>query len=168
MSAECGTVQWLGPKPWQLCLGAGFHYCKTLLSRVQMMLKLETDPSEILNELIYSCRKVPALLCPAVFVRSCFPMACFITAIHGFCVFVANRNIGPRIFLAGYCEPCVHRLAASLLWACTRDSPTGLTSVRNFRGVLAHKSFGDMYAAHRGGVISVHLLKPICSCLAWR
>lgn len=39
-------------------LGAGFHYCKTMLSRIQMMLKLETDPSEILNELIYSCRKV--------------------------------------------------------------------------------------------------------------
>ncbi len=29
-----------------------------------MMLKIETDPSEILNELIYSCRKVP----PADFV----------------------------------------------------------------------------------------------------
>ena len=52
------AVQCLGPEPRQLCLGAGFHYCKTLLSRVQMMLKLETDPSEILNELIYSCRKV--------------------------------------------------------------------------------------------------------------
>ena len=57
-------MQWLGLEPWQLRLGAGFHYCKTLLSRVQMMLKLETDPSEILNELIYSCRKVlPAVCC---------------------------------------------------------------------------------------------------------
>lgn len=37
---------------------AGFHYCTTLLHKVQMALKLETDPSEILNELIYACRKV--------------------------------------------------------------------------------------------------------------
>ena len=58
------AMQWLGHEPWQLCLRAGFHYCKTLLSRVQMMLKLETDPSEILNELIYSCRKaLPAVCC---------------------------------------------------------------------------------------------------------
>lgn len=54
--------EWLGPEPRQLRLGAGFHYCKTLLSRVQMMLKLETDPSEILNELIYSCRKAPPVV----------------------------------------------------------------------------------------------------------
>ncbi|KAK9840580.1 hypothetical protein WJX81_002855 [Elliptochloris bilobata] len=41
-----------------VCIEAvGFHYCKTMLSRIQMALKLETDPSEILNELIYSCRK---------------------------------------------------------------------------------------------------------------
>ncbi len=38
---------------------AGFHYCTTLLHKVQMALKLETDPSEVLNELIYCCRKVP-------------------------------------------------------------------------------------------------------------
>ena len=42
---------------------AGFHYCTTLLHKVQMALKLETDPSEVLNELIYCCRKVP---CPAL------------------------------------------------------------------------------------------------------
>ena len=46
------------PEVRRLRPGAGFHYCKTMLSRIQMMLKLETDPSEILNELIYACRKV--------------------------------------------------------------------------------------------------------------
>ncbi|KAK9840643.1 hypothetical protein WJX81_006607 [Elliptochloris bilobata] len=45
----------LGP---DVCIQAvGFHYCNTLMSRVQMALKLENDPSEMLNELIFSCRK---------------------------------------------------------------------------------------------------------------
>jgi len=43
---------------------AGFHYCTTLLHKVQMALKLETDPSEVLNELIYCCRKVPCSTLP--------------------------------------------------------------------------------------------------------
>jgi len=51
---------------------AGFHYCTTLLHKVQMALKLETDPSEVLNELIYCCRKVP---CPTLPYGSLTPPA---------------------------------------------------------------------------------------------
>ena len=61
---QCSAVAWRFDVQRSF-LGAGFHYCKTMLSRIQMMLKLETDPSEILNELIYSCRKVSLLLTTA-------------------------------------------------------------------------------------------------------
>ena len=36
----------------------GFHYCKSWLHTVEMALMLETDPAEILNELITCVRKV--------------------------------------------------------------------------------------------------------------
>jgi threonine dehydrogenase-like Zn-dependent dehydrogenase len=40
------------------CIEAvGFHYTKTWLHWIETALKLETDPSEMLNEIIYSCRK---------------------------------------------------------------------------------------------------------------
>ena len=39
-----------------------------------MMLKLETDPSEILNELIYSCRKALPVACCAC--RVCLKLFC--------------------------------------------------------------------------------------------
>jgi threonine dehydrogenase-like Zn-dependent dehydrogenase len=35
----------------------GFHYTKELSSKIQMGLKLETDPSDMLNEIIYCVRK---------------------------------------------------------------------------------------------------------------
>lgn len=35
----------------------GFHYAKTKLHKIEMAMMLETDPSDILNELIYCCRK---------------------------------------------------------------------------------------------------------------
>ena len=36
----------------------GFHYTKTWMHRIEMTLMLETDPSEILNEIIFCTRKV--------------------------------------------------------------------------------------------------------------
>lgn len=35
----------------------GFHYCSSLTHKLEMALKLETDPSEILNEMIIALRK---------------------------------------------------------------------------------------------------------------
>lgn len=35
----------------------GFHYCHSFLHWLEMSLKIENDPSEILNELIYATRK---------------------------------------------------------------------------------------------------------------
>ena len=35
----------------------GFHYTKTWVHRIEMTLMLETDPSEILNEIIFCTRK---------------------------------------------------------------------------------------------------------------
>ena len=37
---------------------AGQHYAHTLTHKVEMKLHLETDPSEVLNEIIYCTRKV--------------------------------------------------------------------------------------------------------------
>ncbi len=43
----------------------GFHYTKTWVHRIEMTLMLETDPSEILNEIIFCTRKVgPPPLAP--------------------------------------------------------------------------------------------------------
>jgi hypothetical protein len=36
----------------------GFHYCKSWTHTIQMTLMLETDPSEMLNEIFVSVRKV--------------------------------------------------------------------------------------------------------------
>ena len=47
--------RYVGP---DVCIEAvGFHYTKSWTHWVEMALKLENDPSEILNELIYSVRK---------------------------------------------------------------------------------------------------------------
>lgn len=41
-----------------VCIEAvGFHYTQTWIHWLEMALKLENDPSETLNELIYACRK---------------------------------------------------------------------------------------------------------------
>ena len=96
---QLSAMQWLGHEPWQLCLRAGFHYCKTLLSRVQMMLKLETDPSEILNELIYSCRKVLPAVCCAFCVST--KLYCADLCVHCHwpmgCVCLCRKTQGPRL-----------------------------------------------------------------------
>lgn len=39
----------------------GFHYCKSWTHSIQMALMLETDPSEMLNEIFVSVRKVSKL-----------------------------------------------------------------------------------------------------------
>ena len=51
------TVQvWVAPEP---CVGAaGQHYAHKLTDKIQMTLRLETDPSTVLNEIIYCTRKV--------------------------------------------------------------------------------------------------------------
>lgn len=36
---------------------AGFHYCKSWLHAIEMKVQLETDPADILNEMIYATRK---------------------------------------------------------------------------------------------------------------
>ncbi len=49
----------LGPDAPDVCIEAvGFHYMSSWLHRIESALMLETDTSEILNELIYCCRKV--------------------------------------------------------------------------------------------------------------
>ncbi len=51
----------LGPDAPDVSIEAvGFHYTKTWLHKIEMSLMLETDPSEILNEIIYCTRKVRA------------------------------------------------------------------------------------------------------------
>ena len=54
----------LGPDAPDVCIEAvGFHYIKSWLHKVENALLMETDTSEILNELIYCCRKVASLCC---------------------------------------------------------------------------------------------------------
>ena len=54
----------LGPDAPDVCIEAvGFHYMNSWLHKVENALLLETDTSEILNELIYCCRKVMRLCC---------------------------------------------------------------------------------------------------------
>ena len=49
----------LGPDAPDVCIEAvGFHYMSSWLHKIESALMLETDTSEILNELIYCCRKV--------------------------------------------------------------------------------------------------------------
>jgi hypothetical protein len=49
----------LGPDAPDVSIEAvGFHYCQSWLHKVEMTLLMETDPSEILNEIIYCTRKV--------------------------------------------------------------------------------------------------------------
>lgn len=49
----------LVPNGPDVCIEAvGFHYAKTLMSKVEMAVGLQTDPADIINELIVSCRKV--------------------------------------------------------------------------------------------------------------
>jgi threonine dehydrogenase-like Zn-dependent dehydrogenase len=50
--------QILGETGPDVCLECvGFHYAKTKLHKLEMLMMLETDPSDILNELIRCCRK---------------------------------------------------------------------------------------------------------------
>ncbi len=49
----------LVPNGPDVCIEAvGFHYAKSLMSKVEMAVGLQTDPADIINELIVSCRKV--------------------------------------------------------------------------------------------------------------
>ena len=43
------------------CCGrsAGQHYAHSLTHKIEMKLHLETDPSEVIDEIIYCTRKVP-------------------------------------------------------------------------------------------------------------
>lgn len=43
----------------------GFHYCKSWTHAIEMTLMMETDPSEMLNEMIVSVRKVRRFFNPA-------------------------------------------------------------------------------------------------------
>ena len=40
------------------CDAAGQHYAHSLTHKIEMKLHLETDPSEVLNEIIFCTRKV--------------------------------------------------------------------------------------------------------------
>ena len=53
-----GLKEMLGPDAPDVCIEAvGFHYMSSWLHKIESALMLETDTSEILNELIYCCRK---------------------------------------------------------------------------------------------------------------
>ena len=54
-----GLKEMLGPDAPDVCIEAvGFHYMNSWLHKIENALMLETDTSEILNEIIYCCRKV--------------------------------------------------------------------------------------------------------------
>ena len=54
-----GLKEMLGPDAPDVCIEAvGFHYMTSWLHKVESALMMETDTSEILNEIIYCCRKV--------------------------------------------------------------------------------------------------------------
>jgi hypothetical protein len=58
-----GLKEILGPDAPDVCIEAvGFHYMNSWLHKVENALLLETDTSEILNELIFCCRKVHLVL----------------------------------------------------------------------------------------------------------
>ena len=58
-----GLKEILGPDAPDVCIEAvGFHYMNSWLHKVENALLLETDTSEILNELIFCCRKVHLIL----------------------------------------------------------------------------------------------------------
>ena len=53
----------LGPDAPDVSIEAvGFHYTKSWLHKIEMSLMMETDPSEILNEIIFCTRKARARL----------------------------------------------------------------------------------------------------------
>lgn len=53
----------MGPTAPDVSIEAvGFHYCKSWVHKFEMAAMLETDPSEILNEIIYCTRKVSCTL----------------------------------------------------------------------------------------------------------
>lgn len=58
VALDCGTFYWRHPSHCVLtfCLGT-FHQPKTLLHKVEKALMLETDVSEIVNEMIMSVKK---------------------------------------------------------------------------------------------------------------
>ncbi len=54
----------LGPDAPDVCIEAvGFHYMQSWLHKIENALMMETDTSEILNELIFCCRKASSFLC---------------------------------------------------------------------------------------------------------
>lgn len=54
----------LGPDAPDVCIEAvGFHYMKSWLHKIENALMMETDTSEILNELIFCCRKASFFFC---------------------------------------------------------------------------------------------------------
>lgn len=53
----------LGPDAPDVSIEAvGFHYCQSWLHKIEMTLMMETDPSEMLNEMIFCTRKVTCSL----------------------------------------------------------------------------------------------------------
>ena len=62
-----GLKEILGPDAPDVCIEAvGLHYIRSWLHKVEHTLMLETDTSEILNEIIYCCRKVISFLAAPV------------------------------------------------------------------------------------------------------
>ena len=54
----------LGSDAPDVCIEAvGFHYMNSWLHKIESALMMETDTSEILNELIFCCRKASPFLC---------------------------------------------------------------------------------------------------------
>ncbi|KAK9866928.1 hypothetical protein WJX84_008344 [Apatococcus fuscideae] len=60
------------PNGPDVCIEAvGFHYAKTLLSKAEMLVGLQTDPADIINELIISCRKGGIVSIVGVYAATC-------------------------------------------------------------------------------------------------
>lgn len=58
-----GLKELLGPDAPDVCIEAvGFHYMNSWMHKIEAALLLETDTSEILNEIIFCCRKVSDLV----------------------------------------------------------------------------------------------------------
>ncbi|KAG2450469.1 hypothetical protein HYH02_004970 [Chlamydomonas schloesseri] len=63
------ALERLVPGGPDVCIEAvGFHYCKTAAHAAMVKTLLETDTADILNELIYCCRKGGTIACIGVYV----------------------------------------------------------------------------------------------------
>ena len=69
----------------------GFHYAKSLMSKVEMAVGLQTDPADMINELIVSCRKVRR--------HSASCLIQHITCIINYAMVVCGYQIGPMGFV---------------------------------------------------------------------